>query len=514
MKKIRTSHVYIVVTHLLAIIAFFTSLLSGFRLAQDSDFAIALPALFMPQGDVYFWHGLSALCWLLVVILYLGFHFLRPQPLRISPKRHRVIHLLYLLLALSFCSGVLLYLALPNLPYLFVQFCHYWLALLLIVVVIWHLIQHLQLPISQWLKVFIPGRQPSNQRRYLVLSAAAVVAITVSYAVSIFYPKLSPKLVSKPKHVAIALDGEATEWQHITGTDLLVAQGAKGAIKTVISAKAMHDESVIYFLFQWQDSSENLTHLPLIKTAAGWQVQHNGFGQDDEIGNYEDKFALMISDNARFGAAGSIHLGSQPLDNAPPSRSGRGYHYMQQGMADMWQWKASRLGHMAVLDDDHFGQPAPVCQHCPRYTAGYQADPKDSGGYRMNWQWFSESTVVPLRLPTADAWQRLAQRKRFAISWWDTEPYSEHLDNYPVGTQLPSVLWLDSFDGDRGDVRAKAQWHKGTWTLEIARDRDTYSEFDMALTSGVYLWPATFDASQTQHSYPQRPWQLVIQEGS
>lgn len=514
MKKIRTSHGLLVAVHLLAVVTFFTSLFSGLRLAQDSDFALALPQWLLPQGDVYFWHGLSALGWLLVVILYLGFYWLRPQPLKVSPKRHRVMQLLYLLLVMSIASGALLYLALPDLPYLFVQFCHYWLALLLLGLVLWHLVQHLQLPIWQWLKIFIPGRRASLQGRYLSLLLLTCIAVFITVGTGLWYPKLSPKLISSPKKVTVAIDGVGDEWQHIQPANLLVAQGAKGAVKTLVSAKAMHDEAVIYFLFQWQDASENLKHLPLIKTETGWQVQHSGYERDNEVGHYEDKFALMISDNARFGAAGSIHLGNQPLAGAPSSRSGRGYHYMQQGMADMWQWKASRLGHMAVLDDDHFGQPAPVCEHCPRYTAGYQADPKDSGGYRMNWQWFHSSTVVPLRLPTAEAWQRLAQRNTFAISWWDTEPYSEHLDTYPVGTELPSVLWLDSFDGDRGDVRAKASWQDGVWTLEIARDRDTQSEFDMALTSGVYLWPATFDASQTQHSYPQRPWQLILQEGS
>lgn len=196
---------------------------------------------------------------------------------------------------------------------------------------------------------------------------------------------------------------------------------------------------------------------------------------------------------------------------------------MEQGLVDVWQWKAARLSHMSVLDDDHFAAPVKPCDHCPRYTAGYQTDAKDAGGYRMNWQWFESDTVVPLRLPKAEFMSKFLARRhdeqssdsdleQYAISWWDTQAYSEHLDTYPIGTQIPSVLLLDQFEGDRADVRAVASWQNGYWQLEIARNKQTNSEHDLDIESGIYIWPASFDASQTRHSYSQQPWQLVLEQ--
>ena len=494
----------LVVIHLIALCALLVSFFSGLRLAQDSAFAFPLPQWLIPVGDVYFWHGIGSLMWVFVLLAYAGVTLFRERPLSAVKSKRFMIQLIRVLAPLSIGSGILLYLSPTWLNYLLLLEGHYYLALLMMLVALLHVVVQVKSGLKHIWFIFIPKRASLRQIAPLGLGMLTVLACIV------FYPQLTPKLISLPSNQSIIIDGLVDEWQLAPKSTLVVAQGANQGEQVTITAQSIHDNDVVYFLFQWPDAQANLVHLPLVKTATGWQVEHQGFELDDETVFYEDKFALMLSESARIGAAGSIHLGAKPLEHAPASRSGRGYHYMDQGLVDVWQWKAARLNHMSVLDDDHFGQPASPCDYCPRYTAGYQTDPKDAGGYRMNWQWFERDNVVPLRLPKPDAWQRLADREVFGISWWDTVPYSEHLDHYPMGTRLPSVLWMDNFEGDRADVQAKARWQDGVWRLEIARNRDTGSPLDLPLINGVYLWPATFDASQTRHSYPQQPWQLVI----
>ncbi|MCE0556825.1 ethylbenzene dehydrogenase-related protein [Motilimonas sp. E26] len=496
----------LVVVHLIGLLALLLSFFSGLRLAQDSLFALPMPQWLMPQGDVYFWHGIGALLWIFVLIGYAGFALFRNKPLSAVKSRHLIIQLIRVLTPLAVISGTLLYLSPAWLSYLLLLEGHYYIALLMMLVVTLHVVVQIQAGLKRTWPIFLPQR--ATLLECLPMLGGVVVIVTCF----LFYPAITPKLVSLRTTDNIVIDGLNNEWDRAEKTTLLVTQGANQATSVTVTAQSMHDGEVVYFLFQWPDAKADLMHLPLVKTAQGWQVEHQGFEVDDEITFYEDKFALMLSESARIGGAGSIHLGPAPINGAPPSRSGRGYHYMKQGMVDVWQWKSVRLNHMSVLDDDHFGQPAPPCDFCPRYTAGYQTDPKEAGGYRMNWQWFKQEQVLPLRLPKQAAWQRLEQRDQFAISWWDTQPYSEHLDTYPIGTRLPSVLWMDSFEGDRADVQAKAHWQDGVWSLEIARNRDTGSKFDLPLVNGLYLWPATFDASQTRHSYSQQPWQLVMEQ--
>ena len=93
----------------------------------------------------------------------------------------------------------------------------------------------------------------------------------------------------------------------------------------------------------------------------------------------------------------------------------------------------------------------------------------------------------------------------------DTVPYTPELDTYPVGTVLPSVLIDKPFVGDRGDVTAVGTWQDGWWRLEATRKLDTQSKFDLPMHSGLYLWVAVFDHTQTRHSRHLHPVRIEME---
>jgi hypothetical protein len=90
-------------------------------------------------------------------------------------------------------------------------------------------------------------------------------------------------------------------------------------------------------------------------------------------------------------------------------------------------------------------------------------------------------------------------------------PYTAERDEYAVGTLLPSVI-IAPLQGDQGDIRAKASWQAGRWTLEVRRRLDTQSPYDIAFKPGrpVYLSIAAFNQTQTRHSVHLRPIRLVL----
>jgi hypothetical protein len=81
-----------------------------------------------------------------------------------------------------------------------------------------------------------------------------------------------------------------------------------------------------------------------------------------------------------------------------------------------------------------------------------------------------------------------------------------------VGTLIPNIV-LEPFKGDRGDVRAKAEWRQGRWTLEARRALDTGSPFDVAFAPGkpVYITVAAYNRTQTRHSEHIRPVRIVLE---
>jgi hypothetical protein len=352
--------------------------------------------------------------------------------------------------------------------------------------------------------------------------SVAVTAMVYPIDRATIYPLKIMRVSQTP-----VIDGDPRDvvWQQAKPVTIHTTEGANfpgGEVS--VRVRGVHDGERVYFLFEWPDTTRSQKHLPLIKTAEGWKVLETQYGIQDECDYYEDKFGVMFSTSAQIGG-GATHLGPRPLTDKPGSPNQRGLHYTTDGnIVDIWHWKSVRTGPLGQIDDNYFGPPMTApSKPGERYTGGYTQDPKDGGGFDQNWTKLESSPfVVPKRLPK----DFQAQQARLGTvnlnplvgddgQWWmaleDTVPYTQELDPYPVGTVIPSVLIDKPFVGDRGEVTAIGTWQDGWWRLEATRKLDTQSRFDLPMQSGLYLWVAVFDHTQTRHSRHLHPIRVAME---
>ncbi len=508
-------------THLAVMVLFIISLLSGIRLAFDNPYMPAqlLHLPFIPQGNVLQWHEIAAYGWLaLVAYSLLEWFKARHNQAPHYQRKNRFIQFNYLMILVQCSSGLLLYLnsLLINsasinsllLP------LHYFNAALFFIVVMLHMID--QIITQSWpllLAFFVPKHL--TLKAGITLSIVSVIGFALHYSHHAVHPELTAKHIKLATEITIDGHFDEDAWQSAQSSTVLTVQGNDYFDGVPVEIKMLHNGLSAYFAIRWPDTTPSYSHLPLIKTASGWQVQHDGYEKDDERTFYEDKMAVMLSQSPGLGGGYSVHLGKKPLADKPQNRSSRGYHYTTDNtLRDVWHWKAVRTEQMSFLDDNHFAAPSPACEACPRYTGGYRTDPKDSGEFRANWQWFYREKVTPLRLPSRPEIKQRMTAGQFNdtdMSWFDTLPYSEAADTYPVGTYLPSVLAYEGFEGDRANVNAKGVYKDGYWHLELARNIQHDSEFDLPLADGIFLWFSPFDHAQSRHGYHLKPLKLVME---
>jgi hypothetical protein len=507
-------------SHTVVILLFIVSLGSGIRLAFDNPYLpdVILNLPFIPQGNQILWHELAAYGWLALVIFslirWVWVHFQNPT---YYPRKNRFISMIYFAVLSQTITGLLLYinqwLSIMAQLNQWLLLAHYLLAGVFLLLVIIHLSE--QTLVKSWpylLDILVP--------RQINIKAVLALTLALSTAGALYYSHhhnhqilLAQKI---PLTDEIRIDGHFDEaaWQSAPVTTIFTTQGNDYFSAVPVEIRMLHNGLSGYFAIRWPDTTASYSHLPLHKTAGGWQVKHDGFAKDDERTFYEDKMAVMLSQNPGLAGGYSVHLGKKPLADKPQNRSGRGYHYSpDSSIRDVWHFKAVRTKQMSYLDDNHFGAPSPGCEACPRYTAGYRTDPKDSGAFRANWTWFLPDTITPLRLPMHPDTQQQVTNGQFdanTISWFDTIPYSEKADTYPLGTYLPSVLNYEGFEGDRANVSAKGFYHNGYWHLELARNLKHESEFDLPLEDGIFLWFSPFDHAQSRHGYHLKPLKLVM----
>jgi cytochrome b subunit of formate dehydrogenase len=334
------------------------------------------------------------------------------------------------------------------------------------------------------------------------------------------------------------VDGDISDTAWQLGKPLVIEtnQGVNfgGTGTSSVEVRAVHSDKFVFFAFTWEDPSRSLKHLPLIKTEDGWRVLQEKYDIEDEDSYYEDKFAVMFSRSSEMGGGGTAHLGAKPLSSLPAAYSSRGLHYTtDDSIVDVWHWKAARGGLFGWVDDNYFGPPAkPKPEEVAgtsRYKAGYATDPgkavysnnfahEPQGGYRR--------PVEPKRLPisvesTTTAMGRIDldpnHGEAEATRWWMTEaesqPYSSDIDtNIPVGTIIPGVLVAGTYEGDRADIKGAAHWAAGRWTLELFRQMDTGTKYDVPFESGISMWVAAFDHSQTRHTRHLKPITLEVEQ--
>lgn len=478
--------------HFIIIIVVFINLFSGLRIATvDKSFFLILDPI-LPNGRVHFWHMLSG-----CIITYVCVAFIIYKKRLIKQPTTHLYHIWvnrfgYVTILGSILSGWAVYFNLTQLQF-------HTLHLICAISIIVYLLLH------SWIYFLQYGRKlvkriffiPLRQLPWILTSSLIIVVGSMSYVTQHAQPYLPIHAINAS--VLMDIDGIPNEpqWQEATSIDVHTMGGANFVDgQTTVTIKALSNNHETFFLFSWPDPTQSLSHLPLEKTTSGWRVKENGFYNFDEQSHYEDKFAVMLSSTCQHGADNTVHLGKAPIHNKPGNWHGKGYHASLDGRTrDLWHWKAVRTNSMVLADDNFIGPPAEKLYGQRRYSAGYLADGKESGAYVMNWKWYTPNGIEPKRLPIRKS------SPEQVLPWFGSVPYQPAHDLYPVGTQLPSVLYRSNrFEGDRADVRAYGRWKEGRWTLELVRKNHTHSKHDVALENGICMWVSAFDHSQIAHT--------------
>jgi thiosulfate reductase cytochrome b subunit len=373
-----------------------------------------------------------------------------------------------------------------------------------------------------------------------VMAGVVGVLVCVPVAVGLYYWDAFSVDTLTVKRIPVGtsapvLDGKGTDAAWATAKSVVIhtTKGVNNPGDDVdVTVRAVHDGEHIYFQFQWADPDVSYKRYPLMKTAGGWKVLQNAFEWADENEYYEDKLAMYITDVKNGTCATTCHLGV-----GPDARKGlkHGVHYTAGEVGDVWHWKSVRtnpmgdlLGEPGWADDQHFRGPDPEPlpgQGKGRYTAGYYPDPSTGGGYKYNFEKLDpskplkETYVRPVMLPPTDTTRPNIDptTSDYGSQWWIQKAkgikYSPELDTYPVGTLLPNII-IEPFQGDEADIRAKGDWQRGVWTLEMKRVLDTKSKFDVPFNFDrpVYISLGTFNRSQTRHSEHIRPVKVVLEQ--
>jgi Ni,Fe-hydrogenase I cytochrome b subunit len=530
-------------SHILFLISILALLATGLRIAVANEPSLVWMSMALPQGDMHPWHFRFAFLLSVAIAFYVFALWIR----RALPARNakqpatrlfQWTHYLGLFtLTIALISGAALYFALPIASPETVLTIHLVNAFGFIAYLIVH--GSLAFFAQGWrrtLRVFniVKGIKPASALVVIVLGLAV-------FAVQFWLP-VSQTLVVEKTNESFDLDGDAREsiWQRATPLTIQTYQGYQQPSQgTTVTVKSAHDGESIYFLVSWQDDTRSQTHLPLLKTEEGWTILQTNAFKADENQFYEDKLAIMLSESAQLAGAGTVQLGNRPIKTQPAPPNQRGLHYTTDGsVTDVWHWKSVRTGlSIGQVDDNFFGPPTPSNSEYKRYTGGYQKDLDDCehlvrwdgsdfqtkpecGGFVMNWKLFEPGIVTPIRLPKnpsllkrlgqVDLEEATSDYGAWWLDWSDTISYHPDDDTYPVGTIMPSVLSLGAFTQGRGDVSAAGYWRDGVWQLELKRKLDTQSEYDLPIVSGTNIWFATFDHSQTRHSYHIRPVEIEL----
>ena len=549
-----------IILHWAVAIAFTVTLLTGLRVAVFGhvvpSFARALsPAL--PQGEMWTWHFFAGLALFFCSSAYLIYMLRSGLSPRNALKKLRILFMptarklrwqainvglhwvVYALIVVMTVTGVILYLGYGG----WWVWIHSITALIGLGYIFVHVLSHyLQGGWWQLFRLFRPDRLVMTRatRPYPLLIATGIGVATIAVAAGIDWGTRDTLIIARVNE-APKLDGVLDDavWTKARPVYIHTQQGANlgGTGESLVEARAVHDDQNVYFAFRWADPSRSMRRVPLIKRQDGWHLLASRVDVADVSDFYEDKLAVGFSRSPTFGSGQSTYLGGKPLADKPAPLHGLGYHYTAEGdHMDVWQWKASRGGHLGYVDDQYFDVPRATTPEeaagKTRYQAGYWNDPgrtfysynyvgEPPGGYRGR-------VKVP-RLPK-DWKATMAALGKFDLDpdssdeegsrWWmmtetETVPYSAEVDaTIPVGTVMPGVLISGNYEGDRADIRGAAKWKDGHWHLELSRALRTGSKYDQDFVAGrdLYMWVNVFDHTQIRHTRHARPVRVMMQD--
>jgi cytochrome b subunit of formate dehydrogenase len=427
-----------------------------------------------------------------------------------------------------------------------------------------HVLAHLAFGgFTQLLRVFRPKRNfaaaatSSSQRltSATILSLSAVTGVAAGWSYLQFDRGSRDTLyvVRAAKMAPQNLNPDLWEniWRNAPALYVHTNQGTNfnGSGGALVEIRAVHDDERIYFAFNWEDPTRSLRRAPLLKTQDGW---HALVKETDEshaqalasktefakstMANYEgtlaeDKFAVMLVNAEKPFGPGTFHPGARPIADKPPSSSGRGLHYTEDGSSvNMWLWHANGA-ESGRCENNHVGGPATPSADEIRGSAPYKGGYVEPASETTVSDNFTPSlprdpalTVVPKRLPKDVVATQAALRQVDLdpdhsdpenARWWLTEadsvPFTSALDaDIPVGTIIPGVIAQSPRPSGRSDIRCSARWAAGRWTLLASRLLKTGLGDDVPLGSNTYMWVGAFDHTPANHTRHIRPIKLEL----
>lgn len=286
-------------------------------------------------------------------------------------------------------------------------------------------------------------------------------------------------------------------WDQATAATVNVAGGANAGSHTV-TFKSVYTDDSVYFLATWNDPTESLRRLPWQKQANGtWiQLKTPNAKEGGEDTYYEDKLAQIWNINiAGFSGTGcfvTCHAG----ENSDVKAYGNMYTANAGEMGDLWHMKMVRTNPTGYFDDQyidsaHFSNTTP--------DAGRHPDPGGSP--------YSDNINAAMNAPN------YTSADQPAPPYWIFDDQKQPFkDTYNVSDEIAGII-IRPPTGDRADIKGKAVYSGGKWTLEYGRKLTTGSQYDVQfsdLTKEYLFGTAIFDSSQTRHSYESGVSKLVF----
>lgn len=318
---------------------------------------------------------------------------------------------------------------------------------------------------------------------------AAIIAATCGAVWLIPFLEKPPTLICVMQNRNVMVDGKERdlEWFGVNEIEVVVKGGSNlPGGRSRVRVKSFRNRYTVFFLIKWIDPDRSYNR-HLEKTERGWIEQGteplSRFGENHL---WEDGLAISLH-KKQSGCMATCHLGGS---------EGLGRHYTAGDTADVWHWKAVSTDPAWQAEDGWWGE------NIDKVFGGSHVDNQAGGGYRSN---LNREWDQPYFLP-----RFYGIRHWIDITARTYDSYSVEGDTFSVGALVPSVVVAPAM-GDVADVRARARWRGGVWTLEMSRRIASGSPFDLPLIGEVYLSLAPFNNSRKGHAFNLRPIRLLIE---
>jgi hypothetical protein len=582
-----------IVLHWTLVVALVVSTLTGLRISSNGKGATLARSIeaWLPAHNVWFLHIVAGVSVMVVAAAYPTYLSRTGLARRVRLDWSRVrglwmagsarwrglnvllYWLLFIVLAALLISGLALHRGFGGWLVVF----HRSLMWVVVGYTICHILTHVAFGgLGQLMRVFRPSPIPATAQSIprdeddddspparsvpLVSRRANIVAWTglagLAVAIGFFWvdhvsrDTLHIQRVSKSAAPRVSEGLSDAAWRTATPLLIRTQQGANldGSGESTVEIRAVYDGDTAYFAFTWEDSTHSLKNFPLLKAIDGWhrltdETQLSKFGlmppapekEAHENSNFEDsyvedRFAIMLSKTEKPFGPGAFHMGPKPLEDKPPSSSGRGLHYTTDGSSvDVWVWHAASGSDTAQCDYDRIGAPAaPSADQLigrTAYKGGYLSDPAQTtvtDNFVRTDPIAHPDQVIPIRLPkdlptTLAAMGRIdldadhgeSDGARWFLTADESIPYSSAADmQIPIGTIIPGVL-SSTIRVAPESLRCVARWAAGRWTLITARPLAASGDH-VPIADGTFMWVAVFDHTSARHTRHIRPIRLEL----